>query len=110
MNSAKQQFRDFVLDQLTAFGPVEARAMFGGYGLYAGSVFFGILHKNRLYFKTDPVDPASTEPYRVRGMKPFQPNKKQTLKSYYEVPADVLEDPRELAEWAAQAVAKGGAK
>lgn len=78
--------------------------MFGGYGLYAGSVFFGILHKNRLYFKTDPADPKSTEPYRARGMKPFRPNKKQTLKSYYEVSADVLEDSRELAEWAARAV------
>lgn len=109
MNSSKQQFRDFVLDQLTAFRPVDCRAMFGGYGLYAGSAFFGILHNNRLYFKTDSADTKSTEPYRARGMKPFRPNKRQTLKSYYEVPADVLEEPRELSEWAARAVSKGGA-
>ena len=27
--------------------------MFGGYGLYAGEVFFGIVANGRLYFKTD---------------------------------------------------------
>ncbi|OGH56401.1 MAG: hypothetical protein A3G34_01785 [Candidatus Lindowbacteria bacterium RIFCSPLOWO2_12_FULL_62_27] len=103
MNASKEKFRDFVLDQLAAFGPVEACAMFGGYGLYRGEVFFGILHKNRLYFKTDPAAPESTAPYRERKMLPFRPSKKQPLKSYYEVPADVLEDPRELADWAERA-------
>lgn len=106
MAASKGQFRDFVMDQLGAGGAVECRAMFGGYGLYRDGIFFGILHKNRLYFKTDPDDPKSTEPYRTRGMKPFRPNKKQTLKSYYEVPADVLEDPEMLAQWAARAVAR----
>ena len=110
MTSSKQQFKDFILDQLSSLDAVEPRAMFGGYGLYRGGVFFGIIHKNRLYFKTDPDDAASTEPYRARGMKPFRPNKKQPLKSYYEVPADVIEEPAALAEWAARAVLNGGAK
>lgn len=105
MSSSKQQFKDFILDHLTAFGSVDCRAMFGGYGLYRAGIFFGILHKNRLYFKTDPSAAKSTDPYRAHGMKPFRPNKKQTLKSYYEVPADILEDPNALAEWAARAAA-----
>jgi DNA transformation protein and related proteins len=33
-------------------------------------------------------------------MKPFRPNPKQTLKTYYEVPADILEDRELLARWA----------
>ncbi|MEW6248677.1 MAG: hypothetical protein AB1555_18485 [Nitrospirota bacterium] len=32
-------------------------------------------------------------------MKPFRPNKQQTLKNYYQVPVDVLEDAERLAEW-----------
>jgi hypothetical protein len=36
-------FRAFVLDQLAAVESVRARAMFGGVGLYANDLFFGIL-------------------------------------------------------------------
>lgn len=93
-------FRDFVLDQLSGLPDLTHRAMFGGYGLYCGSVFFGIVQKGRLYFKTN----ATTAPrYRKREMKPFRPNATQTLKTYYEVPVDVLEDAGELTIWARQA-------
>ena len=93
-------FKDFVLDQLSDLPSLTCRAMFGGYGLYCGRVFFGIVQKGRLYFKTD----ATTAPgYRERKMKPFRPNTKQTLNSYYEVPVDVLEDAGELTIWARQA-------
>ena len=92
-------FRDFVLDQLSDLDGITCRAMFGGYGLYYGRVFFGIVHKGRLYFKTN----ESTAPfYREREMKPFRPNAKQTLNSYYEVPLEVLEDAGELTIWAQQ--------
>lgn len=74
--------------------------MFGGYGLYRGDVFFGIIHKSRLYFKTDP---KSLPSYLEAGMKPFRPNDKQTLKSYYEVPVDVIEDSDQLIAWARRA-------
>ena len=93
-------FRDFVLDQLSELPGLTHRAMFGGYGLYCGKVFFGIVHKGRLYFKTN----TTTAPrYRKREMKPFRPNAKQTLNTYYEVPVDVLEDAEELTIWAQQA-------
>ena len=93
-------FKDYVLDQLANLRGVTCRAMFGGYGLYCGRVFFGIVQKGRLYFKTN----ATTAPrYRKREMKPFRPNATQTLKTYYEVPVDVLEDAGELTIWARQA-------
>ena len=52
MASKPDWFRDFVLDQLNELPGLTHRAMFGGYGLYCGRVFFGIVHKGRLYFKT----------------------------------------------------------
>jgi DNA transformation protein len=93
-------FKDFVLDQLTDLRGVTCRAMFGGYGLYRREVFFGIIHKGRLYFKTDE---ATRKDYNERGMKPFRPNAKQTLKSYYEVPVDIIEDQEQLTAWAERA-------
>lgn len=94
-------FKDFIIDQLYGLEGVTARAMFGGHGLYRGGTFFGIIFKGRLYFKTSD----STRPgYVERGMKAFHPNPGQTLKNYFEVPADILEEPERLAAWAQDAI------
>jgi DNA transformation protein len=90
-------FKDFVLDQLVDLGGVTCRAMFGGYGLSYRKAFFGIIHKKRLYFK---VTSSTVVAYQKQGMRPFRVTPKMTLKTYYEVPPDVLEDPGLLGEWA----------
>jgi len=101
MNKKDESFKDFVLDLLRELDDVEARRMFGGYGLYQDETFFAIVHQGRLYFKTDD---STVSEYRKRKMKPFRPNAKQTLKSYYQVPLEVLEDTERLGEWAAAAI------
>jgi DNA transformation protein and related proteins len=101
MNQKDESFKDFVLDQLRGLDDVEARRMFGGYGLYQDETFFGIIHKDRVYFK---IDDSTVSEYRRRKMKPFRPNAKQTLKSYYQVPLEILEDAEQLSQWAAQAI------
>jgi DNA transformation protein len=75
--------------------------MFGGYGLYRDETFFGIVHNGRLYLK---IDETTVKEYRKRKMKPFRPSAKQTLKSYYQVPVEIIEDGEPLAEWAKQAI------
>jgi DNA transformation protein len=95
-------FKAFVEDQLGGLRRgLSCRAMFGGYGLYEGRTFFGIIFKGRLYFKTSD---ATRGRYVAAGMKPFRPSATQTLKRYYEVPADVLEDADALAAWAREAL------
>jgi DNA transformation protein and related proteins len=96
--------KDFVLEQLEALGPTRAQPMFGGWGLYCDEVFFGIAWGGRIFFKTDAV---SRPQYEAAGSKPFRPNPKQTLQTYYEVPADVLEDAAEIERWASDAVRVG---
>lgn len=76
------------------------RAMFGGYGLYQNGQFFGIILNSRLYFKTHY---GTEEQYVGKGMKPFCPNQFQTLKIYYEVPAEGIEDQDCLLTWAKDA-------
>ena len=94
-------FKAFVEDQLSGLRGVACRAMFGGYGVYWGRTFFGIIYRSRLYFKTSE---ATRGRYEEAGMKPFRPSAKQTLKSYYEVPAEVIERPDELVAWAQEAI------
>ena len=95
-----ETFKDFILDQLQSLDGVEARRMFGGYGVYAGEQFFAIISDGRIYFKTNE---STRKRYAGFGMKPFKPSVKQTLKNYYEVPVDVIEDADLLAQWANEA-------
>ena len=106
---ADESFRGFVPDQLNALPNLRTKAMFGGYGLYQGERFFGILFEGGLYFKTD----TKTQPvYVASGMLPFnyeQRGRKVTMR-YYGVPPDVLEDRIELAAWADRAIEATKAK
>src|SRR5262245_53350162 len=94
-------FHDDVLDRLAGLDGLRDRAMFGGWGLYAGSTFFGIVYRGKLYLKTTP---ATRGEYTSRGMGPFRPAANQTLWDYYEVPAEVLADEALLLAWATIAV------
>jgi DNA transformation protein and related proteins len=98
---ASDGFTEFVLDQLGALDGVSARSMFGGHGLYCRGDFFAIAYKDRLYFRTDERSRAR---YEEHGSEPFQPNPRQRLKTYHEVPADVVEDRERLVEWAEEAL------
>src|SRR5688500_11833581 len=98
---ADDGFNDYVLDQLGDLGDVGTRSMFGGYGVYRGDDFFGIVFDGRLYFRTDE---STRDAYIAQGSGPFQPTPRQRLKNYYEVPADVIEDRAQLVEWAREAV------
>ena len=100
-SNLRVSFVTFVLEQLRDMEGLGCRAMFGGHGLYAGPTFFGILYGARLYLKTG--EPTVAE-YAIRGMGPFRAGATQVLKTYYEVPADVLENGERLREWAAAAV------
>ena len=82
---------------------LRARRMFGGVGLYSGELFFAIVAFDRLWFK---VDDSNRADYEARGMGPFQPfPDRPTAMSYFEVPADLLDDAEELRVWAMRSVA-----
>ena len=100
---AAHELKD-ILDRLAALGDISARAMFGAHGLYWRGVIFAITYRGRLYFK---VDDRSRPAFEARGMGPFRPNERQTLKSYFEVPPEVLADPEALLSWAGEAIRAG---
>ncbi|HTN54359.1 MAG TPA: TfoX/Sxy family protein, partial [Anaeromyxobacter sp.] len=50
------------LDLLSLVGPAEARAMFGGHGVYARGVMFALLDDDELFLKVDAeVEPRFAE-------------------------------------------------
>lgn len=97
----QQQIRDYlVLDRLSGLGEIDPRPMFEGFGLFRDGHFFGIVQAGVLYLKTFPETVAR---YEERGMAPFAPSDTTKLKTYFQVPPEVLQDPAELCRWAEEA-------
>src|SRR5262245_846873 len=96
-------FRKFALDQLAGVKGLRPRGMFGGMGLYADEVFFGILAADVLYFK---VDDSTRGEYEAAGASPFRPypDRPMTM-AYYTVPIHILEDAVTLGRCAGRSVA-----
>lgn len=87
----------YVCEQLGLVKPVVARPLFDGVGLYVEGWFVGLLDDDTLYFK---VDRENMWDYLKAGMEPFQPHGEGSPPmQYFELPADVLENPFELAIW-----------
>lgn len=97
-------YRVFVIEQLKPAGRVTERRMFGGVGLYLDGLFFALIDDDTLYFKTDD---SNRRRYQQAESRPFCPDPREPGKTmaYWQVPAEVLEDPDELAIWARAAMA-----
>ena len=95
-------YLEFVLEQLGRVASVSHRRMFGGVGLYADEWFFAVIGNDTLFFKVDDVNLPDFEAAGMPPFRPFGPDGKPM--SYYQVPAEVIEDPDELAVWVRKAV------
>jgi DNA transformation protein and related proteins len=99
---AKQnEFVNYLLELLQAFGNVSARAMFGGYGIYKDGLIFGLVIDDAFYLKVDDVNRGEFE---ARGLAPFlyesKNREKQISLGYYQCPEDALESAGLMVEWA----------
>lgn len=93
--------RAWVEDVLGALPELEVRRLFGGAGIYSGETIFGILYAQCVYLKTNEATRAA---YVERGCDALRARSGNVLTSYYEVPADVLDDEQELLVWARRAL------
>ncbi len=96
-------YREFVLDQLGRVAPsIRGRSMFGGMGIYSGDLFFALIGDGALYLK---VDDGNRADFEAAGMGPFMPfGEGGEVMQYYELPAEVLEEPARLKPWAEKAI------
>ena len=97
----RNEYVEFLLEQLQPFGPVSARAMFGGHGIYKDGAIFGIVADDTFYLKVDDVNRGEFE---ARKLSPFTYESTtrgtQLSMNYYQCPADALESPALMLEWA----------
>lgn len=76
--------------------------MFGGYGIYRHNLMFGLIADGTFYLK---VNDSTRPDYQSTDSEPFtyESQGKRRSMSYWQVPAEILEDPEKLYEWAQKA-------
>lgn len=96
-------FADFVCEQLEGLGRVQAKRMFGGFGLYLGGPMFGLIASDELYLKADD---SNRESLIAMGGRIFKPREnKPAVMPYVSVSVDILDDAERLCELARQSLA-----
>ena len=88
-----------IVDAFRAFGAIQLKRMFSGYGLFRNGVMFGLLHDDVLYLKADLENVAD---FMSLGLAQFTyvRNGKTVGLSYYQAPDLVMDDSAEAAKWA----------
>ncbi|HYD41632.1 MAG TPA: TfoX/Sxy family protein [Anaeromyxobacter sp.] len=89
-------FADHAVDLLSGLGPVDARRMFGGYGVYARGVMFALLYDDELFLKTDD---ETRDRFRAAGCRMWVYGRMAET-NYYRPPDEAHEDAEAMLPWA----------
>jgi DNA transformation protein len=95
---------EHIRELFSGFGAVEVRRLFGGAGLFADGVMFGLVSGGEIYLKADAENIAAFE---REGCGPFEYGTRygrRAIKSYWRLPERLYDDAEELAQWARQAL------
>jgi DNA transformation protein and related proteins len=103
-------FHDFVLELFEGLGPVRIRRMFGGAGIYAGEVMFGLIDDETIYLKADDALKAELKAEGSVGWIYSRAPGKWEETSYWRLPEAALDDPDEAVGWARKSLAVAEAK
>lgn len=91
---------DHARDLFAPLGPLTAKHLFGGTGLYVGDAMFAALLGDTIYMKSTGV---LTDAYRAAGSEPFSyatKDGRRVIPGLTSLPDDALEDPDAALDWA----------
>lgn len=108
----EKEFVSYVVDLMQSIGPVYARAMFGGHGIFLDGLMFALIIDNVLYLKASKDHESK---FKDRGLDAFTYTRNNRIiqMSYYQAPEETLEDIEEMTAWASNAYSealKAGSK
>ena len=102
ISKVEKEFVAYVVELMQSIGPVRAKGMFGGHGIFLDELMFGLVADSTLYLKADKETESE---FKEKGLEAFTYNKKgKAFKmSYYQAPEEALEDSEEMNSWANKA-------
>jgi DNA transformation protein and related proteins len=94
-------FSEYIVSDLLGDVPgIIAKRLFGSISLYRDGKIFAIVKGDKVFFK---VSDKTKQDFIERGSKPFSYSMKNgragELTSYYELPAEILDDRDEFLKW-----------
>ena len=95
-----EAFAAHVQELLSSLGAIRIKKMFGGAGVYAHDMMFGLIAGETLYLKVDDFTEAE---FAAAGSEPFVFGMKDgtslTMR-YWRLPDDAADDPEASSRWA----------
>ncbi|MCK7593562.1 TfoX/Sxy family protein [Pseudomarimonas salicorniae] len=90
---------DWYRELLETIGPVSARKMFGGWGLFHDGRMFALVADEVLYLK---VDAQTREAFAAAGSAPFvyESARGRAEMGYWRAPDEAMDDPEAMRPWA----------
>ena len=103
-STSQKEFVSYVIDLMQSTGPVYAKSMFGGHGIYLDGLMFALIADSVLYLKADK---ETENIFKDKGLEAFTYGKqgKEYKMSYYQAPEEALEDSEEMRSWTNRAYA-----
>jgi DNA transformation protein len=99
LSDREKEFASYVVDLMQLIGPVYAKSMFGGHGIFLEKLMFALIADSTLYLKADKVN---EQEFKSKGLEQFSYMKqgKEYKMSYFQAPEESLEDGEIMREWA----------
>ena len=104
VSNTEKEFVSYLVDLMQSIGPVCAKGMFGGHGIFLDELMLGLIADSVLYLKADREIIAKFE---KKALDAFTYNRqgKEFKMSYYQAAEETLEDAGEMNIWANRAYA-----
>jgi DNA transformation protein len=98
------EYLEHLTEMPEPLGPVRAKRMFGGAGIFLDGVMFGLVVDDGLYLKADDGNRGDFENLGLGPSTYQKKNREEPVQlSNFEAPAESLDDADELCDWARKA-------
>ncbi|MBF8668361.1 TfoX/Sxy family protein [Pseudomonas putida] len=98
-----QALADHYVDLLCSWAKLTTRPLFGAVAIYRNGQVFAMVWQGSLYFKVDANSRKTYEAAGSHALGYVSEGEEHSLKSYWEVPADVVDDLDNLKQFAERA-------
>lgn len=98
MMAVSSEYADYLRDLLQPLGQIRLRRMFGGYGIYAGDLFFALVLEEQLYFKVDKITRPQFEAAQLEEWI-YEKAGKPVHMNYFRPPDDIHDEEDSLRLW-----------
>jgi len=98
--ATRTEFVEHVVELMQGLGPVQAKPMFGAWGVFLEGLCFGIIAADTLYLKGDAINAARFDAARLEAFVYESRIGESITTSYRQAPPEALDNAAEMVLWA----------